>query len=84
MIPMMLQSKRVEYREGGGYQAVRLPYEGNNLLMYIFLPDVHTPYQGARREGPDWLHAWLAKSMPDWTTGVAAGWLAWHDAPRVV
>jgi serine protease inhibitor len=42
MIPMMLQSKRVEYREGGGYQAVRLPYEGNNLLMYIFLPDVHT------------------------------------------
>lgn len=42
MIPMMLQSKHVEYREGGGYQAVRLPYEGNNLSMYIFLPDVHT------------------------------------------
>jgi hypothetical protein len=20
----------------------------------------------------------------DWTTGVAASWLAWHDAPRVV
>ena len=33
---------------------------------------------------PAWLLAWLAKSMRDWTTGVAASWLAWHDAPRVV
>ena len=41
-------------------------------------------YQGVRREGPDWLLAWLAKSMRDWTTGVAANWLSWHDAPRVV
>ncbi len=32
--------------------------------------------EGVRREGPDWLLAWLAKSMPDWTTGVAASWLA--------
>ena len=30
------------------------------------------------------LLAWLAKSMRGWTTGVAASWLAWHDAPRVV
>lgn len=45
MIPMMLQSKHVEYREGGGYQAVRLPYQGNNLSMYIFLPDVQTTPQ---------------------------------------
>ena len=42
MIPMMLTSEHLDYREGGGYQAVRLPYEGNNLSMYIFLPDVHT------------------------------------------
>jgi hypothetical protein len=41
-------------------------------------------YQGVRRDGPDWLLAWLAKSMRDWTTGVAASWLAWHDSPRVV
>ncbi len=45
VIPMMLQSKRLEYREGGGYKAVRLPYEGDNLSMYIFLPDVHTTPQ---------------------------------------
>jgi serine protease inhibitor len=42
MIPMMLTSEHLDYREGGGYQAVRLPYEGNNLSMYIFLPEVHT------------------------------------------
>jgi hypothetical protein len=41
-------------------------------------------YQGVRPEGPDWLLAWLAESMRAWTTGVAASWLAWHDAPRVV
>jgi hypothetical protein len=41
-------------------------------------------YRGVRREGPDWLLAWLAKSMRDWTTGVAVSWLAWNDAPRVV
>jgi len=37
-IPMMLQSARLEYREKSGYQAVRLPYDGNNLAMYVFLP----------------------------------------------
>ena len=42
MIPMMQQLKHWEYREGGGYQAVRLPYEGENLAMYVFLPDAHT------------------------------------------
>jgi hypothetical protein len=41
-------------------------------------------YQGVRREGPDWLLAWLVKSMRAWATGVAASWLAWHDALRVV
>jgi hypothetical protein len=34
--------------------------------------------------GKDWLLVWLARSMPDWTTGAAVRWLAWHDAPRVV
>ena len=32
--------------------------------------------QGVRREGPDWLLAWLAKNMRDWATGAAASWLA--------
>jgi serine protease inhibitor len=37
-IPMMLESTRLEYREGPGYQAVRLPYSGERLAMYVFLP----------------------------------------------
>jgi serpin B len=39
VIPMMTQAKTFTYRRGTGYQAVRLPYEGENLAMYVFLPD---------------------------------------------
>jgi len=38
-LPMMEKSRRFTYRRGTGYQAVRLPYEGWNLAMYVFLPD---------------------------------------------
>ena len=38
-IPMMEKSRRFTYRRGTGYQAVRLPYEGWSLAMYVFLPD---------------------------------------------
>ncbi len=38
-LPMMEMSKRFAYRKGSGYQAVRLPYLGWNLAMYVFLPD---------------------------------------------
>jgi len=38
-LPMMFQDGSFSYRRGTGYQAVRLPYEGRNLGMYIFLPD---------------------------------------------
>jgi serine protease inhibitor len=41
-IPMMTQSKIFTYRHGTGYQAVRLPYEGENLAMYVFLPDLNS------------------------------------------
>jgi Serine protease inhibitor len=37
---MMEQARRFTYRRGTGYQAVRLPYQGWNLAMYVFLPDV--------------------------------------------
>jgi serpin B len=40
--PMMSQSKTFTYRHGTGYQAVRLPYEGENLAMYVFLPDTNS------------------------------------------
>jgi len=38
-LPMMEMSKNFNYRKGSGYQAVRLPYMGYNLAMYVFLPD---------------------------------------------
>lgn len=41
-IPMMTKTKTFTYRRGTGYQAVRLPYEGENLAMYVFLPDTNS------------------------------------------
>jgi serine protease inhibitor len=38
-LPMMAMSKSFTYRKGSGYQAVRLPYMGYDLAMYVFLPD---------------------------------------------
>jgi serpin B len=38
-LPMMEMSKNFVYRQGSGYQAVRLPYMGYDLAMYAFLPD---------------------------------------------
>ncbi|HSY10143.1 MAG TPA: serpin family protein [Candidatus Dormibacteraeota bacterium] len=37
-VPMMWQSKTFSYQEGDGFQAVRLPYAGYRLQMYLFLP----------------------------------------------
>jgi serine protease inhibitor len=42
IIPMMTQAKTFTYRRGTGYQAVRLPYHGENLAMYVFLPDTNS------------------------------------------
>src|ERR1017187_5740459 len=36
---MMELSKKFTYRKGTDYQAVRLPYMGGDLAMYVFLPD---------------------------------------------
>jgi serpin B len=38
-VPMMAMSKTFTYQRGTRYQAVRLPYKGENLAMYVFLPD---------------------------------------------
>jgi serpin B len=40
--PMMTRFKSFAYRHGPGYQAVRLPYEGQNLAMYVFLPETNS------------------------------------------
>jgi serine protease inhibitor len=56
LIPMMQRLKYWEYREGGGYQAVRLPYDGDHLAMYLFLPDIHTAVEKILGvlSGDDW------------------------------
>lgn len=41
-VPMMTKSKTFTYRRGADYQAVRLPYEDENLAMYVFLPDTNS------------------------------------------
>jgi serpin B len=41
-VPMMTQSKTFTYRHGTGYQAVRLPYQDENLAMYVFLPETNS------------------------------------------
>ncbi len=38
-MPMMQQSGEFEYHEGAGCQAVRLPYAGRRLGMYVLLPE---------------------------------------------
>jgi serpin B len=38
-VPMMRQTESFGYAEGDGYQAVELPYDGNELSMVILLPD---------------------------------------------
>jgi len=42
IIPMMTQTKTFTYRRGTGYQAVRLPYQNENLAMFVFLPDTNS------------------------------------------
>lgn len=38
-VPMMEQLERFKYAKGDGWQAVELPYDGNEISMIIFLPD---------------------------------------------
>lgn len=38
-LPMMEMASKFSYRKGSSYQAVRLPYIGHDLAMYVFLPD---------------------------------------------
>ena len=39
IVPMMVQTASFGYAEGGGYQAVELPYDSRELSMVILLPD---------------------------------------------
>jgi len=37
-MPMMRQTRKFSYQEDNGFQAVRLPYAGGRLGMFVFLP----------------------------------------------
>jgi serpin B len=41
-LPMMEQTRTFLYREGGGFQAVQLPYVGKRLQMQILLPETNS------------------------------------------
>ena len=38
-VPMMNQTESVKYKAGDGFQAVELPYDGNDLSMLIIAPE---------------------------------------------
>ena len=40
-VPMMTKEATFAHRKGTGYEAVRLPYQDENLGMYVFLPDTY-------------------------------------------
>ena len=46
-VSMMQQSGEFEYQEGNGCQAVRLPYAGRRLGMYVLLPEPGSNLQQA-------------------------------------
>ncbi|MGB7747560.1 MAG: serpin family protein [Verrucomicrobiia bacterium] len=41
-VPTMWQHGHFDYQQGAGFQAVRLPYAGGRLQMYLFLPDTNS------------------------------------------
>jgi serpin B len=41
-VPTMWQHGHFIYQQGDGFQAVRLPYAGGRLQMYLFLPDTNS------------------------------------------
>lgn len=54
--PMMSQNKTFNCQEGDGFQAVRLPYAGDRLQMYLFLPTTNSSPQKllADLNGKNW------------------------------
>ncbi|HZS61502.1 MAG TPA: serpin family protein [Gemmatimonadaceae bacterium] len=40
---LMFRHERIQYHRGNHYQAVRLPYRGDRIAMYVFLPDSGIP-----------------------------------------
>ena len=44
-VPMMQQTRSFAYQRGADFQSIRLPYQDENLAMYVFLPDTNSTPQ---------------------------------------
>jgi serpin B len=51
----MFEHEHMQYRRGQNFQAVRLPYKGDRIAMYVFLPDSGVPLAAF-----DW-RAWMGQ-----------------------
>mgnify|MGYP001148779518 CR=1 FL=1 len=60
-VPMMHQTTSFGYAEGEGYQAVELPYDGQELSMVILLPDAGEFETFEASLTDDWLSATLGR-----------------------
>jgi serine protease inhibitor len=61
-VPLMRRSGYYPYHEESGFQAVRLPYQGNRVGMYIFLP--------SKRSGlPGFMHTLTSTEWGHWMWG---------------
>lgn len=61
-VDMMKEQMGIDYLKGEGFQAVRLPYEDDNLGMYIFLPDKESNVDTLLKDMSfDNWNSWLSK-----------------------
>jgi serine protease inhibitor len=62
-VPMMRQSRKFNYQEDTEFQAVRLPYSGNRLGMFIILPATNSSSEKllAKLNGDVWREKFRSK-----------------------
>ena len=73
-VPMMHKEGEMAYAEGEGFQAVELPYDGDELSMWILVPDLGTLESFEQGLNPDFLeqleasraHGEVVLSLPRW------------------
>jgi serine protease inhibitor len=63
--PMMMQSGKYDYLDGGEFQAARLPYGDGRIGMYVFLPASGSSLQRFHGElSSDGWKAWMQRFVP--------------------